>query len=166
MTSVALDTSYKRTGLAVAINNQVVTVHSVKFKTKDTKTEKRQKVAKRLEYLIKRYSPDIIITERTRQFSAGFMSMPAIAAQVTMTAVVVDVAFKYGIPVYSVDTRSWKAQILGTSKPKGGDKKRPALEFVETLGFELNNNDDAADAACMSLYPFIPKEKQKLKLEK
>ena len=34
-----------------------------------------------------------------------------------MIATIIDVFATYEIPVYSVDTRSWKSQIVGNSKP-------------------------------------------------
>lgn len=164
--SIALDTSYTRTGMAVSYKSEIENIRSIGFKGKRSWTEKRLAVADALRKWIIKYKPDVIIVERTRQFSAGFMSINAMKAQITMTAVVVDTAFGFNIPVYSVDTRSWKAQIVGTSKPKNGDKKLPTKEFVEALGWDIGKNDDAADAACMSLYAFLPEDQRKLKLEK
>lgn len=166
MIVLGLDTSYTRTGIAVAEDNKLIKVASIKFKGLKSKSEKRFKVTERLKAYIEKYNPDVILVERTRQFSAGFMSMNAISAQITMTAIVVDVAFLYDIPVYSVDTRSWKSQILGTSKPKDGNKKGYAIDFVKSLGFDVYDDDDACDAACIALYKFIPEINQKLKLEK
>jgi hypothetical protein len=82
--------------------------------------------------------------------------------------------------VYSVDTRSWKSKIVGSSKArttKDGkrDAKGDTIKYVQTLGFDLfirtdrNGNDiyddDAADSACIALYGFIPANQQKLLLE-
>lgn len=165
---IGVDASYTRTGIGVAEDNELLLIRSIKFKGLEQKTEKRAKLRKRLKWYIKQYKPDMIIIERTRQFSQGqnpFIAMPMIKAGVQLLTVVIDVAFMYGVKVYSVDTRSWKSQVVGTSKPKNGDKKLPTMEFVESLGFEVNGDDDAADAGCMALYGFIPASKQKLRLE-
>jgi hypothetical protein len=80
-----------------------------------------------------------------------------------LTATIVDTAYEYGIKVYSVDTRSWKAQIVGTSKGIKGDdpkaKKIPTMRFVKKLGFEVD--DDAADSGCIALYGFTKNQKLK-----
>jgi Holliday junction resolvasome RuvABC endonuclease subunit len=78
--------------------------------------------------------------------------MNMIKTGVSILTCIIDVAYANGIKVYSVDTRAWKSAVIGTSKPKGGDKKLPALEFVKSLGFEVYDDDDAADSACIALF--------------
>lgn len=168
MVILGIDASYTKTGIGIAKNGELRKIKSIKFKGLNKKYEKRAKLKERLQYYINRYKPDKIIIERTRQFSQGqnpFIAMPMIKAGISILTIVVDIAYENGISVYSVDTRSWKSQVVGTSKPKNGNKKLPTIEFVESLGFEVNEDDDAADAGCIALYGFIPEEKQKLKLE-
>jgi len=105
------------------------------------------------------------VCERIRTFTMGkkegkgqFLNINYIKATGGLITTIVDAAYLFGIKVYSVDTRSWKAQVVGTTK--GG--KAPALEFIKNLGFDVKN-DDAADSACIALYPFC--RKQNLKLE-
>jgi len=110
----------------------------------------------------------LVVCERIRTFSMGknknggkplqFMNIGYIKATGALIATIVDVAYQFGVKVYSVDTRSWKAQVVGTTK--GG--KAPTLAYVKSLGFDVKN-DDAADSACIALYPFC--KKQNLKLE-
>lgn len=84
----------------------------------------------------------------------------------SLIAVIVDTAQDYGVPVYSVDTRSWKAQIVGKSThDKNESTKQPTLNYVEnTLGYTVAD-DNEADAICISKYGFLSKTKQKLKKE-
>ena len=80
---------------------------------------------------------------------------------------------KYGIKVFSVDTRAWKSRVLGTSKPVfeplegvenpqkfGSVRKAIKLGFGEQMKVKscktrsFRYDDDMADAICISLYGF------------
>lgn len=169
MVVMGIDQSYTRTGISIAKDNELINVDSIDFKKIKTKTEKRHKIKREINIRIKMYKPDIIIVERVRQFSAGgkgsFMSMNMIKAGTQLITSIIDIAYKYKIPVYSVDTRSWKSQIVGTSKYKGNNKKEPTIKYVNSLGFDVGTNDDAADSACIALYGFVDSKNKKLKLE-
>lgn len=162
MTIIGLDTSYTRTGISVAIDGKLEVVRSIKFTKCKSKPEKRRKLKQRLKHYIELYNPDYIVIERTRQFSTNgkqqFFQMPMIKAGISLLTVVIDVAFEKGIPVYSVDTRSWKSKVVGTSKHKG-DKKQPTIDFVESLGFDMCGDDDAADSACIALFKWYSERK-------
>lgn len=133
-----------------------------------------------------------IIIERIRLQSQGFINIDYIKSIGALNAVIVDCAKEFDIPVYSVDTRAWKSAIVGTSKPQNNKlgidpEKWPTIQFIKRLGYEdkillpVSNrkkkgvfekngkrytyNDDAADSACIALYGFIPKHRQKLELE-
>ena len=172
---IGIDQSYKRTGISIACDGKLMVVKSMDFNGLNDNTLKRHALSEQIEAIIvknfvktKRIE---IICERIRTFSGGFISTNYIKSTGALIATIVDIAYKYNVPVYSVDTRSWKSQIIGTSK--GG--KQPAIEFIERLGFSLclgtdkNGNkiynDDAADSACIALYGFIPEIDQKLTLE-
>ena len=49
--------------------------------------------------------------------SQGFLSEAYIKATGALLSIIIAIGQDYNIPVYSVDTRSWKAQIVGDSKP-------------------------------------------------
>ena len=49
--------------------------------------------------------------------SQGFLSEAYIKATGALLSVIIAIGQDYNIPTYSVDTRSWKAQIVGDSKP-------------------------------------------------
>lgn len=133
-----------------------------------------------------------IIIERIRLQSQGFINIDYIKSIGALNAVIVDCAKEFNLPVYSVDTRAWKSAIVGTSKPQSNKigidpEKWPTIQFIKRLGYEdkilipVSNrkkkgvfvkngkrytyNDDAADSACIALYGFIPKHRQKLELE-
>lgn len=155
MIIMGIDASYTRTGLAIAEDGKLKAVKSIKFKGLKKKPEKRANLRKKVEKYIKKYQPDMIIVERTRQFSTGdkpFIAMAMIKTGISMLTTIIDVAYENGIQVYSVDTRAWKSAVIGTSKPKGGDKKLPTLEYVKSLGFDVYDDDDAADGACIALF--------------
>ena len=103
-----------------------------------------------------------------------------------LIAVIVDIADKHNVTVFSVDTRAWRAQVLGKgNKTKQIHKTNPkedSIKFVMKMGIDLKEydrkgeqkfhkdgtpfyDDDLADAVCISLYGFIDVMKQKLYVE-
>lgn len=177
---IGIDQSYTKTGISIAINNKLIKVSSIDFVGCKNNSDKRNLIRCKLTHILKKVSQmgheGLIICERIRTFSGGFLSTDYIKSTGALIATMVDVAYEFDIPVYSVDTRSWKSKIIGSSKAdKSGNKKGPTIKFVEQLGFDVSfktkrgkikYNDDAADSACIALYGFLPKSKQTLKLEK
>lgn len=180
---IGVDQSYTRTGISVGVDGKLVKVTSLSFKGLKTPSEKRNELRRVINLLLSkslnRASEVVILCERIRTFSqgaqgkGGFGLRPDyIKSTGALIAVLVDTAFEYNVKVYSVDTRSWKSRIVGTSK--GG--KMPTVKYVQSLGFDLYlrtnkkgekvYDDDGADSACIALYGFLPEKDQKLKLEK
>lgn len=178
---IGFDQSYTRTGISIAVNGKLKKVSSEQFKGCTNKSLKRIKIGidteKVIQSCLKKFSTDeiVIIVERIRTFTAGYDLRPEfIKAQGALIAVIVDIAYKYGIKVYSVDTRCWKTAILGTSRPVfepipgvrdpqkfGSVRKVIELGFEESLQVRRGGsnavialNDDAADSACIALYGF------------
>lgn len=115
---IGIDQSYTRTGITVLKDKNIVTITSLTFKNCNNNTEKRQELRYYIESLLMELEEDItIITERIRLRSQGFLSESYIKSTGALIATIIDVAETYDIPVYSVDTRSWKSQIVGNSKP-------------------------------------------------
>lgn len=163
--SIGIDQSYTRTGIAVSGNGKLIEVTSVDFGN-ISKFEKRMMIVKKLEELFDKYKPGVVIVERVRQFTGGnnaYISMNMMKAGTELITTICDFAYKNDVPVYSVDTRSWRKQVVGSAVTKGGDKKLATMQFVKEKGFDVN--DDAADAACISLYAFVKKENRKLRKE-
>ena len=104
-----------------------------------------------------------------------------------MNTTIIDTCFENNIPVFSVDTRCWKAQVIGTSKPQNNKygvspEKWPTVKWVIKQGrrkdillevqgrrksgtFIKGNkkyeyNDDAADSAAISMFWFTGKHEK------
>lgn len=180
---IALDQSYKRTGIAVCTKGKVRLVKSLDFKGMKSHTERRFHVQKVLSKIIqsclKRYQPNeiCILVERVRTFTGSDnLRPPVIKAQAALIAYIVDTGYIYNIKTFSVDTRAWKSKVLGDSRPIfppiegvknpqkfGSVRKAIELGFKQELSVYRGKvaeknfssyNDDLADAICMSLYTF------------
>lgn len=116
---IGIDQSYTRTGITVLEDKKILGMHSVIFDGCKTNTEKREHLKHLIESLFDNYNIDnvMVITERIRLRSQGFLSESYIKSTGALIATIIDVFATYDIPVYSVDTRSWKSQIVGNSKP-------------------------------------------------
>ncbi len=192
---IGIDQSYTRTGVSIAADGQLMKVTSLAFRGCRNKSEKRKELAKVLHKIIQanqhKASHMVIICERIRTFShhkgkgqptegeeqgsGMFISTDYIKATGALVATIVDVAYEYGVPVFSVDTRSWKSKVVGNSKGSKKDgNKLQTVNFVMAKGFDVSSvnkkgnivyDDDAADSACIALYAFIPKHLRSLKKE-
>lgn len=195
---IGIDQSYNNCGISIFCDNKKKYIGSIKFNPNQSNSEKRYILSNRLEHFLELKigvcKEVIIIVERIRQFSGGVFSMDYIKSTGALIATIVDIGYKYGIKVYSVDTRAWKTQIVGTSKPQNNKyginpKKWPTILFIKKKGWlssvieELPEkskkqkgilcingkkyiiNDDACDSVCIALYGFLPKSKQNLKEE-
>lgn len=124
---IGVDQSYTRTGITVLCDKEIFEMCSLDFKGCKTNTEKRNTLKTELRRIIdmviyetgiENTREDItIVTERIRLRSQGFLSESYIKATGALIATIIDTVSIYQIPVYSVDTRSWKGQIVGSSKP-------------------------------------------------
>ena len=155
MIILGIDASYTRTGIAISEDGKLKAVKSIKFKGIKGKPAKRANLRAKIAKYIAAYNPDMIVVERTRQFSTGdkpYIAMNMIKTGISILTTIIDIAYENDLQVFSVDTRAWKSAVIGTSKPKNGDKKLPAIEYITSLGFDVYDDDDAADAACISLF--------------
>lgn len=187
---IGIDQSYKNTGWSICLNDKIVKYGHIDFKGLNNNSDKRKEVANVINQLIqksltyvKSEARIVIVVERIRLRSQGFLNIKYIQSTAGLICTIIDVAHEYNIPVYSVDTRSWKSQIVGNAKgrkqkvliTKGKNKgkyktvtdnKIETMEFVKNkLGIDVKNDDDVADAICISKYAFLPKSKRRLVLE-
>ena len=195
---IGIDQSYKNTGVSVFADKEMKSISSIHLEKYKSNSERRTILYKRLDNLVQRLSMKsseiVIIIERIRLQSKGFLNINYIKSIGALNAIIVDVADKHGIEVYSVDTRAWKAAIVGTSKPKENSlgiapEKWPTVQFIKRKGWEekilislgskskkkkgvfnigenkYTYNDDAADSACIALYGFLHETKQNLERE-
>ena len=193
---IGIDQSYKNTGVSISADGELLKVTSLNLEHYKTNSDKRKALRKYLNNMLKTIttkSDDITcILERIRLHSQGFVNIDYIKSMGALNAVIVDSMHDYDIPIYSVDTRCWKSQVIGTSKPKDNDlgvprEKYPTVEWCINQGFEdsilevvegrktkgtfmRNNvkymyNNDASDSAGISMFGFVG-NLEKLKKEK
>ncbi len=183
---IGVDQSYKNTGISIAADGELKKVTSIRMEKLKNNSKKREKLRATLEKVIKankgKSDELILIFERIRLQSKGFININYIKSMGALDSIMIDVCDNHEIPVYSVDTRSWKSRVVGTSKPMKNDygvpdEKYPTIVFVKDKGFEESilieitgrklkgtferdgkrwqYNDDAADSAGISLYGFL-----------
>lgn len=129
---IGIDQSYTRTGITVLYDKKIIDMIPVDFPQCKTNNEKRIYLESMLENIIdyvkhggvieetfQELVPDDIriIVERIRLKSQGFLNQSYIMSTGALIASIVRIAEHNNVPVYSVDTRSWKSQIVGSSKP-------------------------------------------------
>jgi len=120
---IGIDQSYTRTGITVLVDREVFEVYSIDFKGCKNNTEKRITLRGKIIDIINQAVSEIkseniiIICERIRLRSQGFLSENYIKSTGALIASIIDICYGYNLPVYSVDTRAWKSAIIGSSKP-------------------------------------------------
>lgn len=193
---IGIDQSYQNTGVSVSADGVLKKVSSIHLDKYKTNSDKRKALRKYLLNVVNKISPRceeiICVIERIRLRSQGFINIDYIKSIGALNSVIVDIMSEYNIPVYSVDTRCWKSQVVGTSKPKKNDygvpeEKWPTVNWVCEKGFEESilrkvegrrekgtftdeegkweYDNDAADSAAISLF-YFKGQKDKLKEEK
>lgn len=117
---IGIDQSYTRTGITILKDKEVVEMFSLDYEHCKNNSEKRTALENTLHEMVLEHNivNPLVITERIRLRSQGFLSEAYIKATGALIATIIDFFEYYNeIPVYSVDTRSWKSQIVGNSKP-------------------------------------------------
>lgn len=118
---IGIDQSYKNTGISISADGKLLKVSSIYLEGYTSNSAKREYLAERLRKILEKVynkSANIVcIIERIRLRSQGFLNINYIKSIGALNALIVDLMSYYGIPTYSVDTRCWKAQVVGTSKP-------------------------------------------------
>jgi len=148
---LAIDQSLARPGFAVIETQgekmpKILEICSIKHPKNLTPTERRIIMTDLAQTLVVKYTVDMVVMERVRTFSKGFISTRSIIVLSSLMTSVIDRLYKYDVPVWSSDTRAWKAAILGNAS----STKEDAVEFAKQLGYETNH--DEADALCIALY--------------
>ena len=183
---IGIDQSYNNTGISIAADDRLVKVTSVWLDKCKDNSERREKLRRVLDKAIQsciNNSKNVTcILERIRLRSQGFVNIDYIKSIGALNSVIVDVCHNYLIPTYSVDTRCWKSQVIGTSRgAKNGygvpEEKWPTVNWVCEMGFEESimvdmtgtrktkgifyeddrkymYNDDAADSAGIAMFWF------------
>ena len=118
---IGIDQSYKNTGISIAADGKLLKVSSINLEKYWNNSNRREYLRSKLKAILEKVynkSANIVcIIERIRLRSQGFLNINYIKSIGALNALIVDLMSYYGIPTYSVDTRCWKAQVVGTSKP-------------------------------------------------
>lgn len=118
---IGIDQSYTRTGITVLRDKEIIEMFSLGYQYCKNNSEKRTALENTLHEIVtdNNIVNPLVIIERIRLRSQGFLSENYIKATGALIATIIDFFHYYNeIPVYSVDTRAWKSAIIGTSKPK------------------------------------------------
>lgn len=196
---IGIDQSYQNTGISIVADGVLRDVKSVRLDKLKTNSERRRVLRQRLDSLIavvaEKSEKVTCIVEKARLHGGptSFINIDAIKAMGALTATIVDTCDEYGIEVYSVDTRCWKSQVVGTSKPQSNkygvpEEKWPTIQWLIAKGFEdkilidvtdtrktkgtferngkkYMYNNDAADSAGIAMFGVIG-DASKLQLER
>src|SRR5574344_1199816 len=193
---IGIDQSYNNTGISIAADRKLVKVRSLQLDSYKTNSDKRRALANTLDGLLKAVCPKarevVCIIERIRLRSQGFLNIDYIKSIGALNSIIVDVCHNQCVPVYSVDTRCWKAQVIGTSKPMANkfgvpEEKWPTVRWLLKQGWEdsilipvegrktkgtfVRNgqkymyNNDASDSAGIAMFGFEG-DSEKLQEEK
>lgn len=183
---IGIDQSYANTGISVTADGVLKKVTSINLLNYQSNSEKRRVLRTKIDKIVKSLSGSadniICIIERIRLMSKGFLNINYIKSIGALNALITDVMNDNNIRVFSVDTRCWKSQVVGTSKPERNnfgvpDEKWPTVKWVINKGFEdsilvdMSNtkkkngiffkgkrkymyNNDASDSAAISMFWF------------
>lgn len=183
---IGIDQSYKNTGISIIVGRELRQVKSIELSGYANNSQRRRVLGKKLDSLLKlvaaKSDDPVCIIERIRLQSQGFINIDYIKSIGALNAIIVDHCAKYDIPVFSVDTRCWKSQVVGTSKPKPNKygvppEKWPTVLWCIKQGFEssilvkvegrkskgtfMRNdqkymyNNDAADSAAIAMFGIV-----------
>ena len=117
---IGIDQSYTRTGITVLRDKEIIEMFSLDYQYCKNNSEKRTALENTLHEIVtdNNIVNPLVIIERIRLHSQGFLSENYIKATGALIAAIIDFFHYYNeIPVYSVDTRAWKSAIVGSSKP-------------------------------------------------
>lgn len=182
---IGVDQSYKDIGVSVFADGKAKSIKHLKFANSQTNADIRQATKdyfnKIIPKILQHEALEVIcIVERVRLHSQGFINAKEIKSLAALTLIIADVMQTHNIKTYSVDTRSWKSKIVGTSKPEPNgygidSKKYPTIKYCINNNYKkyiydesLPNsyNDNIADSICIALYGFLPEKEQNLQTER
>lgn len=196
MICIGIDQSYEDTGIAIAKDGKIKNVTHIPLKNLPDNHERRRALRERLQSCIyvgksqanRADSEFRVVFERIRLKSRKIISFSYIKAMGGMCAVIVDVCMDLGVPVYSADTNSWKAAVIGTRKQQenpyridprkwptivwcnehgyedfirdyGIGPRRKKGVFLDEKGRKFTYNDNKADSIGIALYGCMPDAK-------
>lgn len=189
-TVIGIDQSYKRTGVSACRDGKIIYCFSITPEASDCPSDKRKSIINGITNNVienKDLNIDpkrtIVVMERVRLFSRGFISFDYIVKTGALVAMISDLFYGAGMETYVVDTRAWKKAVVGTSKPAQNKyglapEKWPTINYVKHMKEVKNSdilieyprqkkgvirkndkfyevNDDLCDAICISKFFFV-----------
>jgi len=142
---IGIDQSLKCTGISIVADGKIKNVVSESYNECKTDTDKRSTLYKRVYTAIhtakQRSDNVIVIMERIRLKSAGFIDINVIKAMAGLCCTITDCCVNNGIQAYTVDTASWKAQVVGSAKKQDNSygidpKKWLTMKYLVSNGYE------------------------------
>lgn len=144
---IGVDQSYANPGISIVCDGVLRDIKSVPLNKCKTHTDCRRVLSQKLDSLLARSCANAeqvtCICEATRLHGGptSFINIDAIKAMGSLITTIVDVGYIHGVKTYSVDTRCWKSQVVGTSKSQPNkygvpDEKWPTVRWVIEQGFE------------------------------
>ena len=192
---IGIDQSYQNTGICIIADGKKKKLRSIQLHQEQSNSDRRRVLRTQLDSLLKVVcgcSKEVVcIIERIRLSSQGFININYIKSIGALNSVIVDICKDYKVEVYSVDTRCWKAQVIGTSKGMSNkygvpDEKWPTVNWCIKQGWESDilleiegrktkgtfirdgqkymYNNDAADSAGIAMF-WYKGDPEKLELE-
>lgn len=139
-TILTIDQSYTRPGLCVARNGELLRYYSLDYGKRSSKRDKRLMLRWACQNEIHIHFVEAIILEAPRRYPS-YMTMLAMRDFITTIEDAVT------LPIYTVDTRNWKACTVGNPNAT----KDETLQYLEREYRIKGINDDIGDAICMAL---------------
>jgi hypothetical protein len=173
MYCIGIDQSYANCGVAISKDGILISALSHKPKGKN-KAEKRLDFYSKLIEIASEIAEFagkgglVVVYERIRMYSKGFVSMPYIVATAALCGTIQEIAFELDAECYSVDTRAWKKAVVGTVDKQQNDEKIPPEKYPtilwarEQAAIDSDEKDnDLCDAAAISQTWWACKDKLK-----
>lgn len=142
-----MDQSYKRTGVTVMMDKKPLKMFYIDGSSM-SHASFRRKIRGELCIMLEGLKTETsflsshcsVIMERIRLMSNGNLSQTYIQATGALCGVIIEIGEIYDIPVFSVDTRAWKAAVVGSSKPEENKyglpaEKYPTIKYVKGRGY-------------------------------
>lgn len=151
---IGFDPSYDDTGFSVWADGELIDAGNVDWQEADTKPQKRLRLRDFVSDIVYEYVQQAFVvevySEGVRQFSSApagskkdsvFVSFKAITTLSMLSTSIIDPAGIYDVPVYGVETKSWKSHVVGSSVPeeniyKFDPKKYKTLKWCVESGYE------------------------------
>lgn len=154
LTILAIDPSYQECGFSLFQEGELILIERLNFefiqkknelKGEMSKKEKRKRLKRVIELFTMAFSVDVVVTERARLYSQGFINIDVIAALSELICVIIDTV---DCPVVSINTQTWRFHTSGDRFHKKADTIKWVLEKMITDGVCYARDRELTDNEC------------------